>query len=285
MRGLLVGAVDMHVHCAPDVVPRKLGALELAERAKAAGMRAVVIKSHAFCTAPLAKLVAEATGFEVFGGLALNDPVGGINPEAVRAAIALGAKVIWMPTLSARNHIERLKGAPAYLRSLGGGRKGIYVIDASGRLRPEVIEVMELVGEAGAVLATGHLSFSEVLALAEEAQRRGLRKLVVTHPEFHIISMTKEQQRQLLPFGVYFERCYFAVTQLGQGLDPSVIAEDILETAPQRTILASDLGQVENPDPLEGLERLLKAMLRHGLSEEDLRLMVVDNPHRLLDLR
>lgn len=285
---ILSGSIDMHLHCAPDTIPRKLDALELAQKAKNAGMKAILLKSHAFPTAPLAVTVEKAIpDIRVFGGLALNYSVGGINPEAVKTAIALGARVIWLPTISARNHVQRVRttSAAAHMGKLGGASgEGIYIRDASGQVIPEVLRVIALVKEADIILATGHLSLEEIKALAKEVKRAGLRKFVVTHPELDMTWISNEEQKELLRYGACFERCYFATTELGQSLDPSVIAESIKEVGPESAIISSDLGQVGNPDPLEGFRDYAEKMLKCGISEEDLHLMTKQNPSRLLGI-
>ena len=53
---LLQGAVDIHIHHGPDLYPRIQDPIELAQDAKAAGMRAVCLKTHNFPTAPMALL-------------------------------------------------------------------------------------------------------------------------------------------------------------------------------------------------------------------------------------
>jgi len=285
---ILSGSIDMHLHCAPDTIPRKSDALELAQKAKNAGMKAILLKSHAFPTAPLTMMVEKAvSGVRVFGGLALNDSVGGINPEAVKAAITVGAKVIWMPTISARNHLKRMRttSARAHMGKLGGvSGDGIYILDGSGEVIPEVVGIISLVKEADIILATGHLSLEEIRALAKGVKKAGLKKFVVTHPEFDITWISNEEQKALLHYGAYFERCYFAATKLAGGLDPSIIAQSIKEVGPESTIMSSDLGQVDNPYPLEGFRDYAENMLKCGISEEALHFMIRENPSRLLDI-
>ena len=103
----LDGAIDLHVHCAPDVRPRKTDALELARAARDAGMRALLLKNHESPTMALAHVTQQVTpGLRVFGGLVLNYAVGGLNPAAVESAIRGGAKQIWMPTHCAEGERE-----------------------------------------------------------------------------------------------------------------------------------------------------------------------------------
>src|SRR5260221_9657367 len=98
----LTGTIDLHLHTAPDVRPRKLDDLEAARQAASRGMRAILLKSHVTLTADRAALAEQAVpGVRVFGGLALNAPAGGLNPAAVEMALAMGAAQIWMPTESA----------------------------------------------------------------------------------------------------------------------------------------------------------------------------------------
>src|SRR5439155_7550153 len=100
----LEGAVDLHVHSSPDIDPRRFDDIDLAREAARAGLGAVLIKSHQNSTVERAWLVSKVVpGIQVFGGLVLNETVGGLNPSAVRLALALGAKQIWMPTRPARN--------------------------------------------------------------------------------------------------------------------------------------------------------------------------------------
>src|SRR5260221_14472069 len=80
---LLAGAIDIHVHSLPDNVERSVDGLEAAIMARAHGMRAIVLKNHYDPTAALAYMVRkQVAGVEVFGGVDLNLPVGGMNPAA-----------------------------------------------------------------------------------------------------------------------------------------------------------------------------------------------------------
>ncbi|MBN1583493.1 MAG: histidinol phosphatase, partial [Anaerolineae bacterium] len=140
----LTGLIDVHIHTAPDVVPRRVDDLEAARDARDAGMRAIVIKSHVTCTADRAAIAEKAVGgIRVFGGLALNKAVGSLNPAAVDAALGLGAKIIWMPTHDAA-HSCQVKGQAG----------GITLLDSEGDLRPEAGPILELIRDSNAVLST-----------------------------------------------------------------------------------------------------------------------------------
>ncbi len=90
---LMQGAIDLHIHSAPSLFPRLVDHVEAAEGARKYGMRAVVLKEHHGYTADRMYFVRKLiNGIEVYGGVVLNNAVGGINPFAVDAAIKLGPK-------------------------------------------------------------------------------------------------------------------------------------------------------------------------------------------------
>ena len=276
----LAGAIDLHVHGAPDVWPRRLDDVSLARQAAAAGMRAILLKSHHTLTADRASLVdGLVEGVRVFGGLALNQAVGGLNPAAVEAALALGARQIWMPTLSAANH-RRAMGAPG----------GIRILDEAGALQPAVLEILDLMAGHPAILGTGHLSVQETRALVPAAQAAGLKRILVTHPELSIIRMPLDVQRELALLGVFFERCLIAAVPPGPSVPPGPrasleeIARAVREIGPETSVLATDFGQPENPPPVEGLRIYIQAMQRLGISQADIQRMTRDNPAWLLGL-
>lgn len=284
---LLRSAVETHVHSAPDVVPRRLDDFDLARQAREAGLRAVVLKSHHALTADRADLVRKAVpGIEVFGGLALNYPVGGLNPIAVETALSFGARVIWMPTFHAGNHVAHMRqrhGAQSPLLTALGSCPdgGLAILDDAGQVKPAVREILRLIAERDAVLATGHLSPAETEALVAAAVAAGVRRILVTHPELELVAMPLETQVRLAQKGVMFERC-FIVTTLGFSVQR--LAESMRAVGPASTVMATDFGQLVNPPPVEGLRAYVRALLDEGFSGEDVELMLHHNPARVLGL-
>ena len=124
----LEGIVDLHVHAGPDVRVRKMSLVDLVNAADAAGMRALLVKNHHTSTVLAAAAVLESgPGIRVFGGLACNEWVGGLNTSAVEAALQMGAREIWMPTLSAENeraHKDRAGTGIVVRISLGSPGRG-----------------------------------------------------------------------------------------------------------------------------------------------------------------
>jgi hypothetical protein len=269
----LEGAIDLHVHSAPDVDPRRYDDIDLAREAARAGMGAILIKSHQASTVERAYLTSRAVpDIDVYGGLVLNHTVGGLNPAAVSLALQLGAKQVWMPTKSAANH-----------RRGHGLSGGISILESDGRLVPEAREIVTLVAQSGCALGTGHLAPEEVFALAGFAAEVGLAKLVVTHPEWSHTFYSIDEQRRLAAHGnVMFERCFVSTTHLCGFTPLSVIANAIADIGADTTVLSSDLGQPDTPPPAEGLRIFAEQLKAEGFSPEDIHQMLRLNPLSVL---
>jgi len=269
----LEGAVDLHVHSAPDVDARRYNDIELAREAARARMGAVLIKSHQNSTVERAWLVSQCVpGIRVFGGLVLNETVGGLNPAAVRLAVRLGARQIWMPTRSARNH-RRHEGLPG----------GISVLDEVGQLVSAVEEILAILAGSDCILGTGHLSPEESFALIDRACSLGVRKVLVTHPEWGPTFYSSHQQRALAGHGnVMFERCFVSTTHLCGFVPFEAIEQAIIDTGVEKTILSTDLGQPDTPPPVDGLRQYAARLRSTGFSVDDIRKMMQANPERLL---
>jgi len=283
IQGLLEGAVEIHVHGAPDVIPRKMSDYELAQEATKAHMKGLVLKCHHALTSDRASLLRRwFPDLEIFGGIVLNNAsTGGFNPVAVEAALKLGSKIIWMPTLSARN--SKIAKGQTLVRS---PEEKVFdhplsILDDRDQILPDVHTILELIARSGAILATGHLSFGESRILIKEAIGKGVKRIVVNHPESRLIRMSVDEQMGLRREGVYFERCY--VSHL-LGIPFEAIDEAIKHVGVETTILATDLGQVNNPSPVDGLGRYLARLLQNGISEKDLATMVKTNPAEVLGI-
>lgn len=280
----LTGAIDLHVHTAPDVYPRKLDDLALARKAEAAGMRALLLKSHHTLTADRAALASQQVGIDVFGGLALNHSVGGLNPAAVETAIAFGAREIWLPTLHAA-HCLKVAQQEMFQAEARKNRPGISGIMPDGRLNPTLGSILELVRDADIILGTGHFAPQESLAVLHEAHAMGVRRLLVTHPLMSFTRFTIDEMQAAVRLGAMLE--FDALTcnpSWHDSVSPAVTAEAIRTVGPESCVLGTDGGQAANPDPPEMLRAFATALQSEGLSRDDLHVMMCDNPARLLGL-
>jgi len=271
----LEDAVDLHLHSAPDVDARRYDDLELARQAARAGMRAVLIKNHYSSTVERAWLASKVvTGISVFGGVVLNETVGGLNPAAARLALQWGARQVWMPTRSARNH-----------RAHEDRPGGITVLDAEGRLLPVVEEILEVMAGGDCILGTGHLEPAEGTALVRRARQASVKNILITHPEWYMTRYPLALQKELAAEGgVMFERCFVSTTHRGGHVPIETIGEAIAEVGVETTVLSTDLGQPDTPPPVEGLRLYAERLLGLGFSPEQLRQMMVVNPGRLLSV-
>ncbi len=272
---VLKDVIDIHIHAAPDVFPRRLDELEVVRQAKSVAMSGVLLKSHHALTADRAWLISKIeSGINVYGSLVLNYPsAGGLNAEAVDTAIKLGAREIFMPTVSAANHLQHEGKDPA---------KGIRAITSKGELRPEIFPILDLIAKADIILATGHLSVGESEVLVDEATQRGMKKILVTHPEWKLVNMPVEVQKKLADKGALMEHCLYATTQLGGLLNPEEIARQIRAVGPESCIMSTDFGQKVNPLPIDGMVSYIELMRKHGISSEAIDVMTKENPKKAL---
>lgn len=278
----LSGAADLHCHFGPDAHrERSVDAYDAARDAADAGHAAVVLKSHDYPTAALAAIVDRLVdGPRVFGGICCDREVGGLNPAAVEAALLIGAKVVWLPTLSSRQ--DQLNGIGAQLGIPG---PGLTVTDGeSDELLPETLEIMDLVATHDAILATGHVSAREHFAVAKEFASRG--KVVVTHAMEELAgpNLSIEQCVELADLGATIELC--ALTCLGNiaTRSPAEITACARAVGVERVTLATDYGQKANPRPAAGFSQFADALLGADLSEDEIRTMACTNPRRLLGI-
>lgn len=282
---LLSGAIDTHVHHGPDpMIERRYDAWETVVKAREMGLGGLVLKSHSYPTAPLARTVASlAPDMAVVGSLCLEHETGGINPFAVETSARLGAKVLWMPTSSAAN------SQALFSRRLGVTIKGepLSLLDGQGKLLPPVLEVLGVVKEYQMVLATGHISPRELLALVPLAQRMGISKIVITHPtEKGVLEalLTADEINGLAQSGAFVEYCCIGLMPTGGRQRPRDVVDSIRGAGVAHCILSSDFGQIQHPHCAEGMRLFIALMLQSGFTPAEVEVMVKTNPRRLLDL-
>lgn len=246
--------IDVHLHTAPDIKPRLYFDIEAVLQARAENMGGLVIKSHLEPTASRARIAQEYTQIPVWGGVCLNSQVGGINPEIVESSAQLGAKIVWLPTISA----PQIKVTPAHLE-----------------------EILPLIQDYDMVLATGHLNVADIFMTLDLASSWGIKRLLVNHPLTSVVGADLDEQKEMSRFA-YLEHCFVACMVDHDNLKPSVIAQSIQEIGASRCIMATDFGQRHNPPPVDGFKLFIKAMLEEGISLSQINTMCSYNPHKLL---
>lgn len=273
----LRGAIDIHVHADPDNVPRSLDGLEAARLAKDSGMRAIVLKSHFDPTAGLALLARKAVpGIEVFGGIDLNLPVGGMNVHAVDHMARVNGRwgrMVWMSTFDAENQIRAGTSNAAFVR-----------VSQNGALLPETKAVIAAIAKHNFVLASGHVSAQEALLMFEEGRRLGVRGMVATHGMSAPTSLTAEQAQQAARLGAFIEFVSGTLATPTAQAKIDRLADDIRKVGVEHAILSSDLGQRGNPLPADGYATYMDALRKKGFTDQELDRMAKQNPARLLGL-
>jgi len=228
----------------------------------------------------------------VYAAIALNRGVGGVNPAAVELAMDTGAKLVWLPTLDASNHARAFGGAGTYgfkAMTLDFKRPSTFdqtysVLNANGKLTAETKEVIDIVHAYEAILATGHLSKAEILAVADYALSRGLKRLLITHPEYTVPDLDLDTMIDLGKRGVYMEFCAANVFPIIAKMTLVQMKEIIEAVGPEHAIISSDAGQPFHPSPPEMLRSYVQGLHEKGLSEQAIRTMCIDNPRFLLNL-
>ena len=267
----LNGAVDIHFHVGPDSYPRSVDALEAAKIALSRGMRGGVLKHHFSQTAGLAYLARKAApGFEAFGGIALNTPVGGLNVEAIRHMVEIEGgygKVVWMPTHDSESE---------------GKRENLPYVSVSrnGALLPAAIDVFRFVAERQLTLETGHATPEEQLMIVREARRQGVRRLIVTHEGNIPGPMSTVQLKEAAAEGAFIEFCTTGITAQTA---PGKIAR-IREIGPEHVIISSDVGLLGAPLHPDSLAWFAKQLRAAGVTEREIDAMYKDNPATALGL-
>src|SRR5438874_6620678 len=196
------GVIDFHVHSHPDVFGRSMDDFDVATLAKAKGMRGILLKNHVVTTADRAAMVMKIVpGIEVWGGIVLNNAVGGINPAAVEWMHRMyggRGKVVWLPTFEADKHVKTLVSKDA---------KGIEVAPG-GKVTPQMEEILKIIARENLVLATGHVHPYEILAVTRRARELGVKNIIVTHGLTNIPGLSMDEARQVAAMGAMIEVCF-----------------------------------------------------------------------------
>ncbi|MBU2260960.1 MAG: hypothetical protein KKF02_03450 [Proteobacteria bacterium] len=286
VRALLEGSIDIHIHSAPDVYPRLLNDVELALSAKENGMRAILLKNHYFETASRAQIASDIADFPVFGGIALNLTNGGLNKHAVKMALKIGAKQVWMPTVHSQYFVKNKSHVANLATEIGADVEGISLVKEDGSLRDELYEIFDLIKEADAILATGHVTKEEAKIAVSEAAKRGVKKIIVTHPAATFVHYSVDDMREILDLGATFlEHTWNDVTrQVSHPLEIHVLFDVIKSIGARHCIMSTDAGQWLNPPAAQQMGIYIKEALKSGIPAQDIRTMVTDNPARVLGI-
>ena len=292
---LLRDAIDVHIHAAPSAIPRRLDGYQIALGAQQRGMKAVVYKPHKeIVTVQMANLVSSLVpGIQVLGGIRLGYETGGLNPQAVRSAIDMGARWVWMPVGDSAHSVAaqaRFKGNVFNYHSYFLPKEGISTIDENGELLPEMHEIIGIIAEAGdVVLDLAHVSPTEALAIARAAKKAGVKRVLSGHIATSILNYTLEEELELANLGVWIQYVAESFTALSPRLEggnlAAQFAKRIRAVGPDRVIVGTDSGNPTQPDPWDGLRIFAMTLMWHGdFTYQEIELMLKKNAAKLISL-
>ena len=281
------GAIDFHVHSAPDVFGRSVTDIEAAMLSRRMGLRGIVLKNHVTSTADRAAIVREVVpGLEVFGGIVLNMAVGGVNPQAVEWMARMSGrygKVVWLPTIDADHHLKTFHEPGDGLR-----------VAIDGKVTAETEAVLKIIAREKLVLCTGHVSPPEVLAVTRRALELGASNVVITHAMAEVPNLSMAQMKELAALGATIELDFVNHLMGPQAHLPWMrhwhrvsvkdMAGAIKELGAEHILIATDLGQTGNPTHPDGMMLLVQGLKQEGVSDADIDRMMRKNPARLLGL-
>ncbi len=285
--------IDIHVHAGPSVSKRKLDAGDMIQAGIKHGYRAFVTKDHYFPTMMGTDMITRFLGdgtCRAYGCIALNNAVGGINLYAVDAACAMGARIVFMPTVSALNHINH----HTKTKFVGAGKlkvaeTPIYYLDEQGELKPEVVEVLMYLARyyPEVTLGTGHGTVAEINKLVDAAVSIGIKKILINHPFFHIGAAIEDMVRWAGQ-GAFIELnavVFNDVEPAPHHLPFEIIEEIFARIDCKQLVIDSDLGQAVYIHPAEGLEMFAELIMeRCGVTGEQMKVMMHDNPAWLIGI-
>ncbi|MQA61125.1 MAG: hypothetical protein GEU86_06440 [Actinophytocola sp.] len=269
---------DSHVHAGPDVLDRIGDDLDVGRAFGLADFSGFVLKAHYESTVGRAHSVSKVTGQTVYGGIALNQHCGGVNPAAVAAALSSGGRVVWLPTADA--HTQRSAGLPRLCHHEARLPQHAYAIPPVDPAAAGAAElVLALVAEHDAVLATGHLSEAECRWLSDRARFYGIDRLLFTHPSYTVPGLRPAAVRELVEAGGFAEITAYQLLHQ-PGCSPALLAR-VAEAAGDKLILSSDAGQPDSPMPPEALEMLIDVLAAEGLDRRVLAAAASSTPESL----
>jgi hypothetical protein len=290
---LLEGAIDTHCHGYPEIsfdVRMRSEDLEAFRLAAQAKMKGIVLKSHMWPTiGRVYQMKDKIEGIEVWSSITLNTSSGGFSPWVTESALKQGAKVIWLPTWSARNDLQRggfSRLMKPWLPTLNRMKpeEGLSVFDSSGEIDQNVKEVLALAKDYDVAIFTGHISPQESLAVAREAKKMGFKKLLMSHPDSNAVGATMEQVKEMAEMGFFIETTFLGLLPAFWRISLKEICQRIREVGARRWVLSTDAFFEWTPPPAEMMRMFIGSMLSAGMSADEVDLMVRKNPGELLNV-
>jgi Family of unknown function (DUF6282) len=285
-------AIDVHCHIDFEFSAnerKREPELQWLPKAEAMGMRGVVLKSHWWPTINVVPYIVLSvqTKVALWSSVALNITAGGPNACVIEACAELGGKMVFLPTWSARNDIER-KGFSARIKSYYKSHTQLenpsyYFLDDKGDLMPSGREIIESCKAHDLTLGMGHVSWQESLAFIEAAREMHFDRMVINHAQSHIIAMPVAAMKRAAEMGAFVEVCWNALAP-GR-MDSPELVRQLREVGLHQVVASTDYFRPYSPNPAELFRMFLGMLHEGGLNRDEIKLVACINPARLMGLQ
>jgi predicted metal-dependent TIM-barrel fold hydrolase len=167
-----------------------------------------------------------------------------------------------------------------------GESGGIELLDANDKPVPALYEIFKIVAENDMILDPCHAGTKQRFIIIKESKKLGVKKIVITHPNWNVTKATHAQMAEMGRMGAYIGLfMYGDVPNFNNpNCDPMEMFEIIKKVGSEHIVLASDLGTVVNMPPWEGMKLFMRILLANGVAKKDIRKMCRNNPAALLEL-
>jgi len=275
---LIKGTWDLHIHPNPSHFPRKFDDFEVIKEMDEVGMAGGIIKTHYEPTVGRAIIANQYAGgkAKLYGTVALNLTVGGINPYAAESAFNMGAKLIWMPTRDTARHLEKGNQHGDFYN-----RQGMTIYDEQGKVKKEVYEVLEVVKKYNGAIASGHLSPKETIDFCKISRSMGIRT-VLTHPDWDRTIVPLDIQIEMAKIGVYVEKLWAMISM--KFTTPEDMAASIRAVGVEQIVLGTDSAHISEFGPRDGNLAFIETLCQQGFTDAEIRHMTKEVPEILLNV-
>lgn len=285
IQNIISQAIDLHYHIGPEVIPRKYSNISDLVRDQTGKISGLALKNHFYPTQPLISAARQTKAIRLIGGIVLNNFVGGLNNEAIYASSLLTNQpiIVWLPTIHAKEFLDNspYEVAPEWVgKKKFRARMASKILPVDMRDTQRVKNILTVIKQQNAILATGHISWRESVSVVKRALDLGIKKIIITHPIYQRINFPLAKQKSLAKQGVIMEHCYsmYSIDKI----PIAKIADSIKQVGPENCILSSDVGQSFSPDPSSALTQFSILLKKRNISERELVTMLVNNPRKLI---
>ena len=295
IKKIVKNSYDLHYHCGPDVLPRKYDDADKLISSQKNKIKGVALKIHSLPSQSTVK-----NGLQIIGSITLNNYTGGLNDSSLYACKNINKNqpfIVWLPTMHAQNHLDKnysqyeippeWVGDENFIPRKKKDIKGINILKNNTKiLKPEINKLINDIKKYHFILATGHVSTIEAVAITKYARKLKI-PTIITHPMQKDINMSLATQIKLSKLGAYIEYCYVMWLDRDNPSDYPLekIVANIKKIGVEHCILSSDGGQTRNGTPSQCLINFIKLLSKYDLTKNDFEQMLIKNPKKILNIK